>query len=618
MAIVLMGVAVVASAQQPLTPQDSNAQGTEQTAPAQANPTQGSVVKEIVIQGNQRVSKEAILAAMRTKVGQPYLQENLDRDQKSLEDLGFFRAVSVRGTPQEGNDWKVTVDIDEWPEIKEIRVVGNTVVKTEEIVNAIKNFIKPGDVFNERTTSSAADAILGLYTKKGYYAGPGMITAFAPLRESPNTLNIEIDEVRVGTVQVQGVKTTRNSVMRRLIKTRTGDVFSPTKWTNDLRRLVNTQWFETVRWENTDQTDPDRINLLADVKEAKTGQFNVGVQLDPRNSLAGILKLSDTNFRGTGQTVGVNLTQATQGAGTSVDFDYVNPFFDRHDTSLRASLYSRVVYRFTNAFNSGSLLSSGNTYNERRTGGTLGFSRPLNDNLSLGYSLRVEGVKTNNIDSNGADRFVQQDGDIAVFSLGGIRNRRDRDVDATHGDWFRLDLEPGYANITRVGGAATGADNVLGKSYFFRTNMEYRAYFTNQGRLDPHNMDAAKRVLAIRARYGAIQGTVPFFEQFFVGGSDSLRGYAQDRFWGRTQFLTTAELRFPLQKSFSIVGFVDYGGAWGGYNSINDFTQSAGPQLHIGYGSGLSFKTPLGPIRVDLGFDEHGKSRTNFQIGTSF
>lgn len=582
-----------------------------------ASAQQSSVVKEIVIHGNQRVSKEAILAAMRTKVGQPYLQENIDRDQKNLLDLGFFQAATVRGTPLEGNQWQVNVELAEWPEIKEIRVVGNTVVKTDDIVKAIAQYITPGNVFNEKSVRPAADLIQALYTKKGYYAGPGLITDFGPLRDSPNTINIEIDEVRVGTVSVQGIKTTRNSVMRRLIKTRTGDVFSPTKWTSDLRRLINTQWFESVKWVDADQQEPDRVNLVANVKETRTGQFNIGLQLDPQNSLAGILKLSDTNFRGSGQTIGFNFMQATKASGPSVDFDYVNPFFDHKDTTLRASVYSRVVFRFTNAFTSSAPSNSTDDYNERRTGATVGFSRASNDTISAGISARFENVTTNNITSNGADRYIQQDGDVGVISFGIQNNRRDRDIDATHGDWMRIDLEPGYSNITRVGGAATGT-NVLGANNFLRTSMEYRAYFTDQGRLDPHNMDATKRVLALRVRYGAISGVVPFFEQYFVGGSDTLRGYAQDRFWGRNQFLSTAELRYPIQKSFSIIGFVDYGGAWGGYNSVNDFIQSPDFKLHLGYGAGLSFRTPLGPIRVDLGFDENGKSRTHFLIGTSF
>jgi outer membrane protein insertion porin family len=575
---------------------------------------QPGVVKEILIRGNVRVSKEAIYAAIRTKVGLPFSQDTLDKDKKSLQELGFFEAVDTRATPIEGSDWRISVNLVEYPEVKEIRVVGNSVVKTDDIRTAIKPFMKSGDVFNLNSLRPASDAIRSLYSRKGFVSN---IVEFSPLKDSPNTVNIVIEEVRVGKVTSQGARTTKDWVFRRLIKTRVGDPFSVTKWTNDLRRLQNTQWFEKVQWiDDPNQDDPNKINLIADLKETKTGTFNVGVQLDPSSSLAGIIKLSDINFRGTGQSVSFNYTQATQGSGPSVEFDYSNPFIDNKDTSIHAALYSRLNFRFSNVFSSGSPSGSSNQYNERRTGGSLGLTRPISDQVSFGINARYEGVKTSNVNTTLSDQFIQQDGTLAVVTLGVVRNRRDRDLDATHGDWIKLDTEPAIAHITEVGGAAAAQD-VLGNHSYYKNTVEYRTYFTDQGPIG-RNFDATRRVLALRFRAGTITGIVPYFEQFFAGGADTLRGYAEDRFWGRNELLSTAELRLPIQKAFSVIGFIDYGGAWGGYGNVNDFTQTPKIQLHMGYGAGVSFKTPLGPIRVDLGFDDKGKSRTHFLIGTSF
>lgn len=579
-----------------------------------AHAQQAGVVKEILVRGNQRVSREAIYAAMRTKVGAAYSQETLDKDKRSITDLGFFEAVDTRATPIEGNDWRVEVTLSEYPEIKEIRVVGNTVIKSADIVQAIKPFMKAGDVFNLNSLRPASEAIRALYTRKGYVSN---IVEFAPLRDSRNTVNLVLEEVHVGKVSAQGAKTTKDWVLRRLIKTRAGEPFSVTKWTNDLRRLQNTQWFESVKWvDDPNQDDPSKINLVADVKETKTGQFNIGLQLDPQNSLAGLIRLSDTNFRGTGQSVSLNYIQATQGSGPSVDLDYSNPFIDNLDTSLHFSVYSRLVFRFSNVFSTTTPSNTSDQYNERRTGASLGFSRPLTDQLSAGVSVRYENVKTNNVTTTLVDQFIRQDGNVAVATAGLILNRRDRDLDATHGDYLRLDVEPGFANITEVGGAIANTQ-VLGTHQFLRNTIEYRRYFTDQGPIG-RDFDATRRVLALRMRAGTISGTVPYFEQFFAGGADSLRGYAEDRFWGRNELLTTAELRFPIQKQFSVIGFMDWGDAWGGYGSVNDFSQTPKMQMHLGYGAGLSFKTPLGPIRVDVGFDDRGKSRTHFLIGTSF
>src|SRR4051812_43399102 len=89
-------------------------------------------IKDVVISGNLHVSREAILAAMRTKVGQPYIQSNLDADKDAITSLGFFQAVDVHAEASE-NDWRVVVNVSEFPEIKEIRVTGNKAVTTEEI-----------------------------------------------------------------------------------------------------------------------------------------------------------------------------------------------------------------------------------------------------------------------------------------------------------------------------------------------------------------------------------------------------------------------------------------------------------------------------------------------------
>lgn len=574
---------------------------------------QGSVIKEIIVQGNQNVRTDAILLAMRTKVGQPYVQSTLDADRRTLEEMGFFQAVDIRAVPADGQDFQIIVNVSEFPLIKEIRVTGNTVIPTEDIQKALT--IQPGQVFNLRSQTSSAQAIRELYVSKGYFA---LIEEIGPLEESPGTLNVKVVETTVNSVSVEGNTRTKDSVMRRLIKTKSGDAFNSRKWESDLRRIYGTQWFETVEPDAKEAEELGKVDLFVRVKEGRTGQFNVGLQLDPRSSLAGLLRLSDTNFRGTGQTLGVDFLQATRGGGASIDLDYTNPWIDNRDTALSMSVYSRLIYRFTgNTFGSNDTPTDDDTrYYERRTGTTIGLSRPFGNDLSAFVSGRFESINTRDLNTTEDEGFIQQDGDVGVVAFGALRNRRDVDVDPSRGDWMRLSLEPGYSNIRKVGGEL-GNQDILGSNMFFRTNFEYRRYFSDQPSRGLE-LDAPRRVLAFRFRAGTISGNVPFFEQFFTGGSETLRGYAEDRFWGRHTLMTTLEYRYPIQRSFNVIAFADYGGAWGGYEQINNFTQSNNFKMHLGYGLGVSFRTPLGPIRLDFGFNENGGSRTHFLIGTSF
>jgi outer membrane protein insertion porin family len=568
-------------------------------------------IKDVVIQGNQQVSREAILAAMRTKVGQPYIQSNLDADKESINSLGFFSAVDVHAEAMEG-DWRVVVNVSEFPLIKEIRVIGNKAVTTEEILKVVT--LKPGDIYSLKERNPSVAAIEVLYVKKGFFARVG---DFSPLQESPNTLNISITEMTVNSVKVEQNERTKDSVVMKLVKTRPGEPLNTTKWRNDLRRLWSTGWFESVENIDQPQTELGKVDLVARVKETKTGTFNVGLQVDPRSTFAGFIKVEDPNFRGTGQNIGVNLMQSTQGGGTSIDLNYANPFMDSRETSMSASLYSRILYRFTGGnFGGSSSPTRDNQFFERHTGFALGFGRPLREGLNVSVSGRVEKVETSDIQSTNNLDFIKQDGEVASLTFGITSNTRDVDLDPASGYWAHAEVTPGFANITDAGGAV--GTSLLGRSSYVKSFLEYRGYYSDQPER-ALNINDPRRVLALRVRYGNILGgRAPFFEQFFAGGSDTLRGYDEDRFWGKEMMLATAEYRYPLQKSMNLIGFVDYGDAWGGYNSVGKFIQDKKFTGHVGYGLGLSFKTPLGPIRLDLGFNEEGRSRTHFLIGTSF
>ena len=129
-------------------------------------------------------------------------------------------------------------------------------------------------------------------------------------------------------------------------------------------------------------------------------------------------------------------------------------------------------------------------------------------------------------------------------------------------------------------------------------------------------------VLAARVMAGTSVGSLPFFEQYFVGGVNNLRGYAEDRFWGKNMAIANVELRYPLFASLVGVAFVDAGQAWGsefrfqGTGFSTEFQQSRqfGPRL--GAGVGVRYLTPLGPLRLDFAVGD--SFRTHFTLGQTF
>ena len=105
---------------------------------------------------------------------------------------------------------------------------------------------------------------------------------------------------------------------------------------------------------------------------------------------------------------------------------------------------------------------------------------------------------------------------------------------------------------------------------------------------------------------------LPASERFFAGGDTTVRGFALDQL-GRPEtidkdgfptgggglVILNAELRAPIFRGFGAVGFVDAGNVFARTSDI-----SLG-ELRAAVGFGLRYKSPIGPIRVDLGFKVH-------------
>jgi outer membrane protein insertion porin family len=81
--------------------------------------------------------------------------------------------------------------------------------------------------------------------------------------------------------------------------------------------------------------------------------------------------------------------------------------------------------------------------------------------------------------------------------------------------------------------------------------------------------------------------------------------------------LLNLEYRFPLGNKLTGVTFVDVGDAWGGLFADERGLGDPSLNLHVGYGLGVRVSTPIGPIRLDLGFGEDG-AQTHFSIGHMF
>lgn len=572
--------------------------------------TNDVVVKEVSVRGNAHISSDVILTAISNKAGAKFQREKVRNDEQAVRDLGVFKDVKILTRDISDTEIQLIIEVAENSFVKEVRITGNTVIKTADLQPLITQPVN--QVFNTRTIGPTVDAITTLYRKKGYDCQVDV----TPLVGSPETLDVKVYEQAIDQIKITGLRNTKERVLRKMIKTKPGRAFNLANWSADVRRIESTQWFEDFKTNVEPTAEINRFNLMLDVKEQRTGQIGFGASLDPQSRLAGLVRYTDSNFRGEGQNVSLVLQQDTVGSGLSASLDFSHPYMDSRDTSGLFRIYSRVQSYFTGSGLGSTNSPSDERFDERRTGAAVAFARPFGKVYSASIGTSIEKINTLRLGSKVTD-FIQQDGKLLQFQLQVARDTRDAPLDPAEGSYARLLMEPSFTSINKVGGNVANNTDILGKHKFLRSTVEFKSFWSKRPK-DEKKFADPRRILAFRARYTNIVGAVPFFEQSFIGGADSLRGYTDQRFWGKQSFLTSLEYRLPIQKAFNVIGFVDYGGAWGGYGTLNKFIQSDRVKLQLGYGVGIGVRTPMGLIRIDFGFNSKGGNRTHFSIGGGF
>jgi outer membrane protein insertion porin family len=122
--------------------------------------------------------------------------------------------------------------------------------------------------------------------------------------------------------------------------------------------------------------------------------------------------------------------------------------------------------------------------------------------------------------------------------------------------------------------------------------------------------------LGFRQRLGMSNGDLPIYEEYRLGGVNSVRGVEEDLLTGSHSFLANAEYRYRINEMLGLVGFVDYGAAGEGFS---DMTNAAG----AGIGARIKLKAlGIGAVRLDYGWELSGEPGTNsrfhFFLGEMF
>ncbi len=615
--------------QQPSTPSDTPAEtpaeGETQAAPEQAEPR--VLVAEVVVQGAEGELQDAVYNAIRTRPGRTTTRSQLQEDINAIFATGFF--ANVRATPADTPlGVRVTFDVQPNPVLNGVRVEGNEVLPQTVVDDIFKD--QYGSILNLRRFQEGIKELNKWYQDQGYVLAQ---VIDAPQVGEDGTVTLQVAEGVVEDVQVKFINEdgedtndegepvrgrTRDFIITREFSIKPGDVFNRTQAERDLQRVYGLGIFEDVRLSLNPGEDPRKVVVVANVVERRTGSAGAALGISSASGLFGSVSYQQQNLGGNNQKFNAEVQVGQR--ELLFDVSLTDPWIagDPYRTSYTVSLFNRRSLSLI--FDGGEPeveLPNGDRPRIDRLGGGITFTRPLTRDVfadpewtaSLGLQYQRVTVRDSDreitpFDELGNQLSFDDDGsdNLATVQLGLVRDRRDSRIKPTRGSLFRVGTEQSIP----IGGIFF---NRLRSSYSYYMPVEFTKF------------SKGTETLAFNVQAGTVIGDLPPYEAFALGGSNSVRGYDEGEVGaGRSFVQATAEYRFPL---FSILGgalFLDYATDLGSGDSVpgNPAGVRGKPGSGFGYGAGVRIQSPLGPIRIDYGFNDEGDSRLHFGIGERF
>jgi outer membrane protein assembly complex protein YaeT len=586
-------------------------------------------VDALKLEGLGAVDEAELRAVLATKAGSwiPFSKKpafDTDQFQQDLQRLRAFYAE--RGYPEarvtdvdvrfdrKKEHVRLTVRVREGEPIRvaAVRFEGFDQVLGERRARMLDALIplEPGAVRDQRQVNAAKDAALNLLKEEGYpYA---RVVGREEPGESARHVLLSFTatpgrRATFGPIEIRGNASVGEEVIRRQLLFKPGDDFRASRVWASQRRLSSLDLFRFayVQPRGEDQ-QPAQVPVRVTVAEDKHRQFTAAAGYGTEEKVRVRADWKHVNFFGGARTAGVESKWSSLDRGVRLNFN--EPwFFTRH---LSFSAQGQVWNEREPVYDLDSFGGRA-TVAWRRDRRDPVTSRGASTSVGLSFINELTDYQVSDealADPEFRNRLIALGLNPETGKGRGtvVALRLEANHDTTSS---RLDPQRGYALAVAVEQAGTF---LPGTFTYTELSGEARAYFSTARQ--PLGVGASRRglVFAQRVRVATIDApapvdaSVPFFKRYFLGGSTSLRGWGRyevspltesgQPVGGLTLLEASSEVRFPLASKLSAVVFVDAG-------SVGARPWRLDPDgLRVDAGPGLRYDTPIGPVRLDLGW----------------
>ncbi len=554
-------------------------------------------VRQVHIRGNKIVPSSAIMKKVQTLKDGPLIVETVQGDIQEILAMGWFSDVRVEFLETaQGVD--VSYIVEENPCFYRLELLGSTRINLERFMHNLG--LAPGELVNTEIVNRQLEQIIGQYRNAGY--------TVARIRDVSLTedgvLTVLIDEGIIENISVAGNKKVRKNVILREMRFKPGDPFNVNAARRSLQRLNNLGYFNGTRMRLRPGKEPSKIEVVVEVEEHGTATVGVGVGHSESNGMVGTLTLEDTDFLGLGDDAKIQWEVGKKSKSNYL-ISYTKPWLDKKETTAQFVIYGNTQEYAE--YNRGAYEIG--RYDKKAQGQEITFSRAAGEYARNYVTLKrrkdsyvkpISGYEPQYYEESYNDRYFN---DFGVRTTAAERRKQNfgetRSITFAHiydSRDYIFNPHGGKYRSFSVEWAGLGGD-----FKFTKYTTEFR-YYIPQG----------PNTIAFDLMAGYADGNMPLSQRFSMGGAN-LRGYKDDQFQGNSMLKGTVEYRFPISKKITGLVFLDSGYAW----DKRDEKKFDLDKIKFGYGVGVRFWSPIGPVMLDYGIGDERK-RFHFNFGYQF
>jgi outer membrane protein insertion porin family len=539
----------------------------------------------------------------------------------------------------------VLIKIEEGPQtlVSSLQVVGNHTFPQDRLTRLLS--CVEGQPYSEANVASDRDAVTYFYYNRGF-PNVQFDAVASPVPGEPQRMQVrytisEGEQVFVDRVLVSGREYTRAYVVNREMRIDSGDPLSQARMVDSQRRLYDLGLFNQVDMavQNPDGQEPSK-DVLFNLQEAKRWTFRYGGGIEfatgnipttnnPQGSTGvspnGVLEITRLNMFGRDQTLTLRARVGLLTRRGLIGYD-------------APRLFHRENWRF-NATAFYDNTADVNTFTSERLDGTLQAEQKYSRATTLLYRMSYQRVA---VDPNSLVidptliPLYSKPVRLAIPSFTYVRDTRDNPIDSHKGSYTIADL--GLATSALGSEANFGKVLLQNSTYYTFKKRWVFARNTQIGILHPYGTNNFLTPPAAGTPLPSEATSVPLPELFFAGGSNSLRGFSINQagprdlvtgypIGGQGLFVNNLEIRTPpvglpyVGDNLGFVFFHDMGNVFDTANHIiSGMLRIHQPSIaacsppnspvpcNFSYnpqavGMGIRYKTPVGPVRFDVGYN---------------